>query len=265
MVNRLAGSKKNTQRWIELAEALEEFWDSYYLPNVEQLEDARSLFTASPADLDLRLQDMGDFFDVTLPVSEDSKPLAVVFRRDEIRYKDTALPITSIIKRNFKGLDTDWLPLFTRKDGVYSEGKLYTEQELNDRGEDLDDYYMTSRGTLWVDEGHLRRTEYTRNEFSAITRNEIEKVRPVHIVFGGIMFVLTIRFDMKPSSFSSTPITTKRAQITFTSQRETYCKGQFTLPRVYNVPALTHYSDNEYASFDAVPADFMELDKSFPV
>lgn len=208
LVQRLAGSKKDTQRWVELAEALEEFWDKYFLPEVVRLENSRSLFTASDEDLEMRLEDMGDFFDVNLAVSEDSKPLAIAFRRDEIRYKNTEIPIQSILNRNFSGLDTHWLPLFAPVSGSYDEDNFFTEEDLINRGEDLNDFFMTSRGTLWVDEGHLRRLGYTRSEFARVIESEIEKVRPVHIVFDNVLFILTIIFDMLPCTIGNDLITT---------------------------------------------------------
>lgn len=189
--DRLTGSKKTNRRWLDLAEALEGFWDQQYLPLAERVESCRSVFTASDEDLERRLEDLGDFFDVNLPASEGSRPLAIVFRRDEIRRKNTAVPMESILRRNFEGLEAQWEPLWAPVAGPYTPESMRRQREI----EDPDAYYMTSRGLIVVNETQLRRMGIERAAFSRVAVNEVDKVRPAHIVYDGELFILTINFD----------------------------------------------------------------------
>lgn len=206
LVERLTDNKKGSARWVELAQALEEYWETHFFDDLQVFEDSHNIFTASPEDLNKRIAELGDFFDVALPIDESSKRLAVLWRKEEIHQKDTALLVESLLTRNFNGTPAKWERVWA-PNGVYDRQHLYSTFELEVLNKNKDDYWLTSRGKLLVDLGHLHRIGMTKSEFVAIARREIERVRPTHIVYDGEVFLLTIDFYYPRLPFTCPRIT----------------------------------------------------------
>ena len=198
LVKRLTKERKESPVWYELADVLEEFWDTYFAPEADRLADAKSLFTASEEDINRRLAELGDFFDVHLPLADSSKPLALAWRKIEVHDKDAASIIDSILDRNFPELHARWEVMYCPLDAEYRYENLYSQTEIEiSRGaldQDLDNYMMTSRGRLWIDYRQMQVVypHLTKEEFLAVVRSEISKVKPTHIVYDGELFLLYI-------------------------------------------------------------------------
>ncbi|WP_163836780.1 hypothetical protein [Spartinivicinus ruber] len=265
LVNRLTASKQSSERWVQLAQALETFWDEQFTPAIERVENSRSIFTASPEDLEKALADMGSFFDVFMPIAETNKPLAIAWRRDELHYKDTSLPVQSILARNFSGLNTRWEPLYAKDAAAYQQRLFYSADEVHDLGHELDDYFLTSRGRLWVDLRHLRLLQVSRTEFETIVRQEIEKIRPTHIVYEGELFQLSIHFKAKPDRLLiETQKTERTAHLPYQDQIKAPRLDWQTFQQRELTPLL-QYNKSPYLYFDDVPTDYAPLDTYFEI
>lgn len=210
LVERLTGSKKGSPRWVELATALEEYWNTNFFADLKELEDSKNIFTANSKQLDRIVAEQGDFFDVALPIDDSGKRLGIAWRREEIHKKNTIFPINSILNRNFNGLPATWQPIYAPVTGEYDRFHLYTEYELNLLERNLDDYWLTSRGRLLVDLNHMKKIGMSKDEFLLIARREIERVRPTHIVYDGELFILTIEFDYQPLKSGFNRITSSK-------------------------------------------------------
>lgn len=260
LVNRLTPSKQSSEHWIQLATALESFWDQQYTPQIERVENNRSIFTASPEDLEKALVDMGSFFDVFMPIAETNKPLAIAWRRDELHYKNTSLPVQSILARNFSGLNTRWEPLYAKDAEQYQQKLFYSADEVHDLGHNLNDYFLTSRGRLWVDLGHLRLLTISRAEFEAIVHQEIEKIRPTHIVYEGELFQLSIHFKAQPDVMAVAAQQSQRRTALPYQDQLTIPRWDWQTIRQRELTRLLQYNNSAYFYFDDVPADFAPLD-----
>lgn len=260
LLKRLAGSKKDAPLWTELAEALEFFWDQNVEPYIQGLENNRSIFTTPEAFLNQRLLDMGDFFDVNLRLGKEGSPLDIVFRRDEIQWKNTILPIESILRRNFHGLNTRWEPLYAPVDGPYDHDHFYSEAELAFLNENIDDYFMTSRGRMFVDDGHLRRLGIPRNQFLNAAESEVSKVKPVHIVYEGEYFFLSVSMDHKPLTIDVDHPTVIHSETSLSLTPANMAQDNITIPVLYELSPCTHYNNSHWFGFDEIPADFVPLD-----
>ena len=236
LIERLTDSKKGSPRWVELAAALEEYWDTHFFDGLQELENSRNLFTASSEQLDRIISEHGDFFDVELPIDDSGKRLGIAWRREEIHKKNTDFPITSVLNRNFNGLRATWQHVYAPVTGEYDRLHLYTEHELKLLERNLDDYWFTSRGRLLVDLSDVRKAGMTKDEFLLVAHREIERVRPTHIVYDGEYFILSI--DFKYQSLGNG------------AKRETLNK--LGAPYDYRLTA----------SFDIQPADMPWLDDS---
>ncbi|MCD9516409.1 MULTISPECIES: hypothetical protein [Photobacterium] len=216
LVERLTDNKKSSARWVELAQALEEYWETHFFDDLQVFENSHNIFTASPEDLNKRIAELGDFFDVALPIDKSSKRLAVLWRKEEIHQKDTALLVESLLTRNFNGSPAKWERVWA-PNGTYDKEHLYSTFELDVLNKNKDDYWLTSRGKLLVDLGHLHRIGMTKLEFVSIARREIERVRPTHIVYDGEVFLLTIDFY-----YPKLPITCPRITLSTIGSRYRY-------------------------------------------
>lgn len=198
LVERLTGSKKGSPRWVELAAALEEYWNDHFFDDLQELENSKNIFTANSNQLDRIVSEQGDFFDVALPIDDSGKRLGIAWRREEIHKKNTSFPINSVLNRNFNGLPATWQNVYAPVTGEYDRLSLYTEYELKLLDRNLDDYWLTSRGRLLVDLNHMKKIGMSKDEFLLVARREIERVRPTHIVYDGELFILTVEFDYQP-------------------------------------------------------------------
>ncbi|EPH6098244.1 hypothetical protein CGT72_09770 [Vibrio cholerae] len=236
LVERLTKSKQSSPQWVALAEALEEFWDSHFFSGLAEFKDSKNLFTANEAHLDYKISEYGDYFDTALPIDQSGKRLSISWQRANIHEKDTIVPFVSALRVNFAGLGVTWEPLYSNIHAPYARDNLFTEQQIQLKQWDLNDFWMTSRGKIAVDLTHLHQLGMSKETFIAIAQREIERLRPSHIVYDGEYFILTINFDYSPLGFDV--------------QRQTI--GESGGSMFYRLTA----------SFDERPADVPWLDES---
>ncbi|EKO3663304.1 hypothetical protein M3929_002611 [Vibrio metschnikovii] len=201
LVERLTKSKQGSPQWVALAEALEEYWDTHFFNELQTFEDSKNIFTASEDHLNQKIAEFGDYFDTALPIDESGKRLSISWQRDNIHEKDTIVPFVNALRVNFAGLGVTWEPLYSNKSLPYARDNLFTEQEVQIKKWDLNDFWMTSRGKIAVDLTHLHKLGMAKETFIAIAKREIERLRPAHIVYDGELFILTINFDYAPQSY----------------------------------------------------------------
>jgi len=184
---RLTPAKQNSPVWVELSDAVATFWDEQLLPDIERMENAKTIFHAHPDDLDRVLEELGDLFDVDNGLSDTDKPIAISWRRNEVHLKSTTDPIQSIIARNFKGMRAKWEPLYCNVNDDYATATLMTEAQITADGSSLDQWFMTSRGSIVLDSADILRLGLTLNEAIIKAKREVEKVRAAHTVMDGFM------------------------------------------------------------------------------
>ena len=109
LVKRLSPVKDKAARWVHLGEAIQEFWEEYFDPKLEELRGLRSIYTANEDGLKKLIAELGEFFEDT------DKPIAVAWRKLELKFKDREFILTSSFSRKFKGLPVDWEPLYAPK------------------------------------------------------------------------------------------------------------------------------------------------------
>ena len=259
LLNRLAGGRVNAKQWRELARALELFWDTHYEPVITRIADSRSLFTASDADLELTLKDLGEFFNVNMPLADVSKPLAVAWRRNEIHLKSTSIPISSIIGRNYDGLEVRWEELYAPIHGQYDTLSLLSAEEIKKAGHDMGHFFMTSRGRLWANKGQFLSLGISQSEFRRAVRAEIAKIRPVHIVYEGEYFVLNIEVDVPPLSVDFDHDTSQKNYLAQLPEHLVDYQRIHSI-RTYDAEHIPTVNESSYPLFDDIPADFCSLD-----
>lgn len=201
LVERLTKSKQSSPVWVELAEALEEFWDKNFFERLQTFEDSKNIFTANESHLNRKIAEFGDYFDTSLPIDTSGKRLSISWQRDNVHEKDTIVPFLNALRVNFAGLGVSWEPLFSAIDKPYAPDNLFTKEEVRLKGDSLHDYWMTSRGKIAVDLTHLHRLGMKKETFIATAKREIKRLRPSHIVYDGQHFILTINFEFKPVSY----------------------------------------------------------------
>jgi len=212
--NRLSPVKRDTDRWVELAQAIETFWQENFDDYSERLDSLKSIFLASRDDQLLILSELGKYYDIDLP--DNNIPLAVIQRRMELFQKDTLVPLTESLKRACPGIRTEWLPLYTFDFERYGE-LLFTERDLHKFNwwpapsiHYLDGSwgvlsptdiclthnssasntlpYMTSRAKLLIDESNIDNPE----QIESTIRQRVSLVKPLHIVLHGVIWYVAL-------------------------------------------------------------------------
>lgn len=204
--NRLSPIKSETQRWLELADANESFWESLSDPDIVFLKSLRSIFSASPEGRVLLLREMGGFFEDNLP--EENLPVALVWRRYELLKKETTVPLENMMKR--LGTEAKWEPCWALSSDIYGSA-FYIKSELPQTYR-LDGSWtvnspapkklwpmqiMTSRAVLAIDLNAVR--SYSGHD---LVRQRALAIRPAHIVFDGFRYLgkgeTTLIADLQP-------------------------------------------------------------------
>lgn len=195
LIKRLPPGRAQSEVWRELARVLETFWDQQFAPAAQELEDSKSLFTASARDLFLRQAELGDFFSVEIGMPEENYPLAIAWRLREIHRKDAASIIDAAVQRVFGNIGAKWEPLYNPIDRPYTQDNLFSETEYKENGFADENMLLTSRGRVWIEEIQLRQVHsIPKEDFVRLLRVEIDKIRPAHIVYDGEIFVFYIEF-----------------------------------------------------------------------
>jgi len=203
--SRLSPVKSETDRWTELAGAIQQFWEENFDPDYARLAGLRSIFTAAAADQVRILEELGRYYDVD--IQTDNIPIAVIQRRLELFQKDTLVPLEASLRRACPGINVKWRPEYARRGDVYGR-MFYTQESLAQIGktnwltsnvkrldgswgiksvspEQLTDaVFLTSRGSLWVDELTVTNPAITEETI----RSRMAIVKPLHIVLDEIIW-----------------------------------------------------------------------------
>ena len=182
---RLSPVKKDTERWQQLAESIEQFWQENFDAEHDKLVAMRSIYTADDDSLLERIAEMGDYF-ADVP-EEENKAVAIAWRRYELEFKDTKFIVDSTFRRKFLDIHVDWLPLWALKAGVYGS-EFFPEDNIESSGGDIDDYFLTSRGKVTVDIDQLVGKGITAEFFLSQVEPIFMAVKPLHIIYEGCIF-----------------------------------------------------------------------------
>lgn len=199
---RLTPKKQQEDRWVSLAESVQAQWEEEFDVSLARLENLRSYFRAHDDDLARKLREMGDYFAADMPRSED-KPIAVAWRRLELEYKDLELILSSVFRRHYADLPVIWFPLFAPIDETYGSRFQATEGPWPERKSDTPDgWFLTSRGMLGTDYGHLLSIGLLKQEYINKAMPLLLRTKPLHIVLDGLLWYIRfdIPFDVKISS-----------------------------------------------------------------
>lgn len=182
-------AQEKSERWTDLAKAIESYWNLYAEPSADAEERARSVFTADDADVDLKLSELGTKFEVALPITPSSKAMAYTMRAYEIHRKDNQDTLEIILQRDFAGAAIKWLPLSAPKDLPYGY-MFFSAMDFPwlDQNYPLENLWQTSRGAVAVDSSAALYYGFTRREIEDAIRRKLTELRPAHIVFDGIKF-----------------------------------------------------------------------------
>lgn len=191
---RLTPKKQQEDRWISLAESIQTQWEEEFDPSLTRLENLRSYFRAHDDDLAKKLREMGDYFAADMPRAED-KPIAVAWRRLELEYKDLELILSSVFRRHYADLPVTWFPLFAPIDKVYGTQFQAAQGPWPERKNvPPDGWFLTSRGLLGTDYGHLLSIGLLKQEYIDKAMPLLLRTKPLHIVLDGLLWY--IRFDI---------------------------------------------------------------------
>jgi hypothetical protein len=193
LVKRLSPAQKESERYVELAESLQQYWEDNFDPEFDKLQRLRSIYTASPDDLARKIAELGERFTPDNPTEYD-QPLALAWRLSEIERKETAFVLINAFRRNFGNLDTQWIALWAPKGSEYGE-TFRLETDLKDWQKELL-YFQTSRGKLRSDLGQIHAIGMTKADFLTAAEKIIGKTKPAHIVYDGPIFYLVLPIDM---------------------------------------------------------------------
>lgn len=191
---RLTPRKQQEDRWVTLAETIQTQWEENFDPSLERLENLRSYFRAHDDDLAKKLREMGDYFAADMPRSED-KPIAVAWRKLELEYKDLELILYSVFRRHYADLPVTWFPLFAPVNEAYGSRFKPAEGPWPERKNiPPDGWFLTSRGLLGTDFGHLLAIGLNKEEYLKKSLALLKRTKPLHIVYDGALWY--IRFDI---------------------------------------------------------------------
>ena len=183
LVKRLTLKRKDSERWVQFAEAIQELWEYYFFPAFEAMENLRSIYTADDATLITSMAELGDYFRDDYGVEED-RILQILWRRLEVVQKGTEGIITTAMKRKFLGFNVKWEPLWHSKAEDYGT-EFFTADYITLQGWDFDDFWLTSRGKISLVSKTLPFGEGSLEDFLAAVDEEVERIRPAHIHYMG--------------------------------------------------------------------------------
>lgn len=198
---RLSPVKKDSPRWKELAEAIQDFWAESFDPDYDVLAGLRSIYTADVANQRRIAVEMGHYFEDG--IADENIPISVAVRKMELHQKETNVPLERSMSR--LGFAAEWAPLYAPRGEVYGTA-FYTEDELEMAGLHLDaevthldgswhigassalnltsdGVYLTSRAKMVLDLSSGRAPTLVD-----VARRRIMQIKPLHIVFDGFKY-----------------------------------------------------------------------------
>lgn len=197
LVKRLSPNRAKNERWVELTESIQQFWDEEFEPHIDSYERLRSIFTADEEGIDQRLAELGSKFEVALPILPSSKAIAYSLRAYEIHRKDRRVSIEEMLQRDFKGAVIKWLPLFAVVGEDYGT-RFLTEIEVSQSGLSADQVYRTNRGKTLVNAPAAHESGYSNLEIQLAVERKLKQVKPAHIVYDGVQFISIFVIPVKP-------------------------------------------------------------------
>lgn len=222
LVRRLSPVKDTDERWTDLATSLQTYWEGQFDPQGQRLIDIRSVYTSSDADLRRRIREYGDYFAYDMPRFED-RPIAVAWRKRELQFKDTEEIVSSTFRRHYSDLPVSWIPLYAPRNKEYGtefvDGETIEKFFLPEES-----YFLTSRGILSTDLGHLHKMGVVKDDFIAQATAVMARTKPLHIVFGGFVFYVTmpIDFPLRNSSLTCSNFGANEFLIDWTSNTDRF-------------------------------------------
>lgn len=194
LLKRLTPYRASVERWTSLASATQAVWEAHVDPALSRLERLRSYYQADYQDLSRLIREMGDYFAEDLPGDTD-RPIAVSWRRLELEYKDLELILSSVFRRHFGNLPVTWFPVFAPLDEPYGVGFKVAEGPWPElKNIPPDGMFLTSRGRLGVDHGHLLKMGLDKATFLEKGIPLLRRTKPLHIVYDGPLWY--IYFDL---------------------------------------------------------------------
>lgn len=192
LTNRLPPAILEYDRWRDLFEVIDAYWEEHVSSSTRRLKNLLSVFTADKPDLDKMLAELTSYFDEAS--DELSKPLSIFWKKAEIRNKNREQAIDALLQRikivtkeiKFQRM---WAPLDTVTHPYGSS--FFTEQQLLDMGANFNDYFLTSHVTLDISKADYAKHGWSEEQTrSVLERYFKENVRPTHIVFDGLNFFI---------------------------------------------------------------------------
>ena len=203
---RLTPAKQASEMYSSLADIIQELFEQVVEPILTRSSNRKSFFTMDDEDLDIKIQELGQFFTIRTSDSS-SKPMLLQQRLDEIHFKGTSRPITQTFYREFNGIPITWQPQFAPVDtDTYPYGtQLIAENNLESVGDAFGELFLTSRGVISVSIIDLQNlimhygesmttetlTEIALTKFKQV----VQPLLPLHIVFDGMQLLLRIQVD----------------------------------------------------------------------
>lgn len=195
LTKRLTPFRLENDRWRELAEACETFWQDLFYIEFDKVVALRSIYTADEAGQLLIVKEMGGYYEQAL--TESNRQMAIALRRGEVHQKETFVPMARALQR--VGIDASaWVPLYILEGDAYLPENCYTEYELSALGISVErpelkldgSWLLDGSKTLPVEVGMTSRgvIELDITEGAPILDVVIDRVmqtKPLHIVFDG--------------------------------------------------------------------------------
>ncbi len=255
LVKRLSDAQKQSPRYVELAQALQAYWEENWDGDFQTLLDMRSIYTASDSDLKKMIAELGDRFRIELPTEQKDKPLALAWRRNEIQRKDTEFILTSSFRRHFRNLNAAWVPLCANKLLPYG-AEFVPLNELSES--EAQNYFLTSRGYVMVDMAHMHAMGIQKIEFVTQADTIVRNIKPLHIVYEGV--ISYYKFPIAVPLFGSDSLceTEIEFQIYDTTQFNVFLDN-FYEP-ILAFPEQKPIPIDSFFRFDDLPADFIPTD-----
>jgi len=202
---RLSPIKRTTDRWTQFAQAIEQYWEENFDPELKRVADLRSIYTADNDGQKRIVAELGEYYESDLP--DNNIPISIAQRKLEVLQKNTEVPLIATLRR--LGIAAEWKPLYASKGAAYGT-EFYMDHDLDsswstdrdlislDGSWSVSTYspqrlsigvYLTSRGKLKINLTDI-------NNYSALDvfRDRIGGIKPLHIVFDGFYYYLSLEF-----------------------------------------------------------------------
>jgi hypothetical protein len=194
---RLSPVKRDTAMWQELAEGIQEYWDTLFLSELVKAQNLRSVYSADGDGRRLIVAELGGYVEQDL--LQENMPITVGVRKLEMHQKETDL----LIRRTLQAAavsGVQWLPLYAlESDGAYGTKFYDGVIDLIPSGA-----YMTSRGKILIEQTLLNDPDKIEK-----LESQVVKLKPLHIVYDGILFVSAVTGDLfEGTSYQSSETTT---------------------------------------------------------